>query len=42
MSTGYTKVNTTVFDGVSHSKPDTKPVKNHSHNTGEFLCGIMS
>ncbi|KAG1931448.1 uncharacterized protein LOC120473111 isoform X2 [Pimephales promelas] len=30
---GYTKVNTTVFDGVSHSKPDTKPVKNHSHNT---------
>ncbi|XP_077069729.1 uncharacterized protein LOC143722292 [Siphateles boraxobius] len=30
---GYTKVNTTVFDGASHSKPDLKPVKNNSHNT---------
>ncbi|CAM4338609.1 hypothetical protein PO909_001144 [Leuciscus waleckii] len=30
---GYTKVNTTVFDGTSHSKPAPKPVKNPSHNT---------
>ncbi|KAK7167221.1 hypothetical protein R3I94_001577 [Phoxinus phoxinus] len=30
---GYTTVNTTVFDGASHSKPDLKAVKNHSQNT---------